>query len=258
MSQPHNDNETVKVVHVDKRGKNENDDDHDDDHEKHLIVVKFHQFSEIKYKKDTDKYSPVFERGGARWKLQLRFSKQGAQSGEGSDSPQGYHLGMYLCLDEAPWLLGEEYSVKYTASIPKLGTTNTTEERTYRLGKTTSWGWDKLMTMKHVLDHGLDDDILSIHIKFDHLQHISKRWTPSLGFNIQRLKILRTGTLADITFIVGSDDQQQRIKANTSFVLAGAPSMKSIIDEATTVKEEDGDGKSISFPTINPDHFRFM
>eukprot|EP00525_Craspedostauros_australis_P009363 CAMPEP_0198133110 /NCGR_PEP_ID=MMETSP1442-20131203/59394_1 /TAXON_ID= /ORGANISM="Craspedostauros australis, Strain CCMP3328" /LENGTH=119 /DNA_ID=CAMNT_0043794215 /DNA_START=749 /DNA_END=1105 /DNA_ORIENTATION=- len=119
MSQPHNDNETVKVVHVNKRAKRENhDDDNDDDHEKHFIVVKFHQFSEIDYKRDTDKYSPVFECGGARWKLNLMFSKDDAQSGEDSDSPQGYRVGMYLYLDEAPWLLGEEYSANYTASIP--------------------------------------------------------------------------------------------------------------------------------------------
>uniref|UniRef100_A0A7R9WZQ5 BTB domain-containing protein n=1 Tax=Craspedostauros australis TaxID=1486917 RepID=A0A7R9WZQ5_9STRA len=258
MFQTHNknNNETVKVVHVNKRAKRENHDD--DDHEKHLIVVKFHQFSEIKYKKDTDKYSPVFERGGARWKLQLRFSKQGAQSGEGSDSPQGYHLGMYLCLDEAPWLLGEEYSVNYAASIPKLDITKTSGESTFRLGKSNGCGWRRVTTMKRVLDRGLDDDILSIHIKFDQLEHICKRWTSSLSFNKERLKMIRTGTLADITFVVGTGDQQQRIKANTMFVLAGAPAMKSFIDEATTVEEEDGDGKSISFPTIDPDHFRFM
>eukprot|EP00525_Craspedostauros_australis_P012120 CAMPEP_0198133066 /NCGR_PEP_ID=MMETSP1442-20131203/59374_1 /TAXON_ID= /ORGANISM="Craspedostauros australis, Strain CCMP3328" /LENGTH=234 /DNA_ID=CAMNT_0043794171 /DNA_START=803 /DNA_END=1504 /DNA_ORIENTATION=- len=234
MSQPLNNNETVKVVHINKRGKNENDgnnddddddDDDDYDYEKHLIVVKFHQFSKVKCQRLTEKYSPVFGCGGVRWKFMLKFSKNDAQWVGCCYSPQRYLVGMYLYLDEASWLLDEEYSVKYTASIPKLGITNTTREHTFCLGKNTNRGWNEYTTMKQVLDRGLDDDILSIHIKFDQLEHICKRWTSSLSFNKERLKMLRTEAHTDITFVVGSSDQQQRIKANTRQLLLGAPAM---------------------------------
>jgi len=96
----------VQVVRTTKRAKTERRDGVADG----KAIVKFSEFSKIDDKRDGHKFSPAFDYGGLEWKLNLIFGINEDESDETADAPGDHQFGMELCLDDKPWLLGEDYN----------------------------------------------------------------------------------------------------------------------------------------------------
>uniref|UniRef100_A0A7R9ZQK1 MATH domain-containing protein n=1 Tax=Craspedostauros australis TaxID=1486917 RepID=A0A7R9ZQK1_9STRA len=201
--------------------------------EEQFVNVHFHGFSQLSEKVGGYVASSAFDCHGFEWKVRLypRGDKRTKKS-PSAENPQTENLedvGMFLHFLSGDSEEALYCSAMFSMAIPKMGITHKSSTPHIFKKGSKHLGYCDFASREEVLSKGCVDDTLTVKVGIQAFVPKEKVWKPTNVMQNTMLKNLQNEVMADIAFLVGPEDKQERICANSTILLMHMPAMKDLI-----------------------------
>jgi len=211
------------------------------------VVVHFHGFPHLDQGPDEYVRSPTFTLHGLRWFLRLyprglgESATDAITSGNTGGYDNGYErsqsFGIFLCLDQASWSVGEWHKAKLSINMPQLNQRSMQTSHTMTNdGMTWGWGSPRYNTRASAINVASSSDgalsfVVSMQLYL--ARPVCGHWMPKLEPSTTRLNAFHGEKMADLAFVVGRGEDRDTVRVNSALLLMGAPHMQEVIEAAT-------------------------